>query len=32
MNIKLDKLPPNAMREIKGTELTTFLDQVLHQS
>src|SRR3989344_4449538 len=32
MNIKLWKLQPNAMREIKGEELATFLDQVLHQS
>jgi len=32
MNIKLGKLQPNAMREIKGEELATFLDQVLHQS
>ena len=32
MNIKLDNLKPNALREIKGEELATFLDQVLHQS
>jgi len=32
MNIKLAKLAPNTLREIKGEELTTFLDQVLHQS
>jgi 23S rRNA pseudouridine2604 synthase len=32
MNIKLGNLMPNAMREIKGEELTTFLNQVLHQS
>jgi len=32
MNIKLGNLKPNALREIKGEELTTFLDQVLHQS
>jgi len=32
MNIKLGNLKPNGFREIKGVELTTFLDQVLHQS
>ena len=32
MNIKLDNLKSNGLREIKGDELTTFLDQVLHQS
>ena len=32
MNIKLGKLMPNALREIKGEELATFLNQVLHQS
>ena len=32
MNIKLGNLQPNAMREIKGEELSTFLNQVLHQS
>jgi 23S rRNA pseudouridine2604 synthase len=32
MNIKLGNLKPNAIREIKGEELTTFLNQVLHQS
>ena len=32
MNIKLGKLMPNALREIKGEELTTFLNQVLHQT
>lgn len=32
MNIKLDNLKPKALREIKGKELITFLDQVLHQS
>ncbi len=32
MNIKLGKLAPNALREIKDSELATFLDQVLHQS
>jgi len=32
MNIKLGTLKPNTTREIKGEELTTFLDQVLHQS
>jgi len=32
MNIKLDALKPNALREIKDEELTTFLNQVLHQS
>ncbi len=29
MNIKLAKLAPNQLREIKGEELTTFLSQVL---
>jgi 23S rRNA pseudouridine2604 synthase len=32
MNIKLGNLKPNVLREIKGVELTTFLDRVLHQS
>jgi 23S rRNA pseudouridine2604 synthase len=32
MNIKLEKLRPNEFREIKGEELSIFLDQVLHQS
>lgn len=32
MNIKLGNLKPNALREIKGEELVTFLNQVLHQS
>jgi 23S rRNA pseudouridine2604 synthase len=32
MNIKLGNLKPNALREIKGEELNTFLNQVLHQS
>ncbi|MEJ0001752.1 MAG: pseudouridine synthase [bacterium] len=32
MNIELGKLAPNGSREIKGAELSTFLDQVLHQS
>ena len=32
MNIKLGALKPNALREIKDEELTTFLNQVLHQS
>lgn len=32
MNIKLENLKPNATREIKGKELSTFLDQVLRQS
>lgn len=32
MNIKLDKLKSNELREIKGTELSIFLDQVLRQS
>ncbi|OGI95647.1 hypothetical protein A2917_02895 [Candidatus Nomurabacteria bacterium RIFCSPLOWO2_01_FULL_42_17] len=32
MNIKLGNLKPGALREIKDEELTTFLDQVLHQS
>ncbi|MFA6077168.1 MAG: pseudouridine synthase [Candidatus Paceibacterota bacterium] len=32
MNIKLGKLMPNALREIKGEELAIFLNQVLHQS
>jgi len=32
MNIKLGKLNPNALRLIKGEELATFLNQVLHQS
>ena len=30
MNIKLDNLKPNALREIKGEELKTFLNSVLH--
>ncbi len=29
MNIKLEKLMPNAIREIKGEELTTFLKSIL---
>ncbi len=32
MNIKLGNLKSGDMREIKGEELTTFLNQVLHQS
>ncbi len=32
MNIKLGTLKEGATREIKGEELSTFLDQVLHQS
>ncbi len=32
MNIKLGKLAPNTLREIKGEELAIFLNQVLHQS
>ncbi|MFA6177721.1 MAG: pseudouridine synthase [Candidatus Paceibacterota bacterium] len=32
LNIKLNNLKPNALREIKGEELTIFLNQVLHQS
>lgn len=32
MNIKLNNLKPNALKEIKGKELTIFLDQVLRQS
>lgn len=32
LNIKLEKLKPNSLKEIVGTELTTFLNQVLHQS
>ncbi len=32
MNIKLNNLKSGALREIKGEELTTFLDQVLRQS
>jgi len=32
MNIKLGTLKPKGTREIKGEELATFLDQVLHQS
>ncbi|MFA6257577.1 MAG: pseudouridine synthase [Candidatus Paceibacterota bacterium] len=32
MNIKLGNLKPKAIREIKGEELTIFLNQVLHQS
>jgi len=32
MNIKLGTLKPKGLREIKGEELTTFLNQVLHQS
>ena len=32
MNIALGNLKPNALREIKGKELATFLDQVLRQS
>lgn len=32
MNIELGKLALKGIREIKGTELTTFLNQVLHQS
>ncbi|MFA6257181.1 MAG: pseudouridine synthase [Candidatus Paceibacterota bacterium] len=32
MNIKLGTLKPGGLREIKGEELSTFLDQVLRQS
>ncbi len=32
MNIKLGNLKPKGVREIKGKELSIFLDQVLHQS
>jgi 23S rRNA pseudouridine2604 synthase len=32
MNIKLGNLKSNGFREIKGEELTIFLDQILHQS
>lgn len=32
MNIKLDNLKSGGLREIKGEELTTFLNQVLRQS
>lgn len=32
MNIELKKLPYNQLREIKGKELTIFLNQVLHRS
>jgi len=32
MNIKLGNLKPNALREIKGEELATFLNPILHQS
>ena len=32
MNIKLGSLKPNILREIKGVELITFLDPILHQS
>jgi 23S rRNA pseudouridine2604 synthase len=32
MNIKLGNLKPKGLREIKGRELATFLDQVLRQS
>jgi len=32
MNIELGKLAPKALREIKGEELTTFLNQVLKQN
>ncbi|KKS04069.1 MAG: RluF [Candidatus Nomurabacteria bacterium GW2011_GWA2_41_25] len=32
MNIKLGSLKPNILREIKGAELITFLDPILHQS
>ncbi len=32
LNIKLGRLKPKGLREIKGKELSTFLDQVLHQS
>lgn len=32
MNIHLGALKPNTFREIKDKELSTFLDQVLHQS
>jgi 23S rRNA pseudouridine2604 synthase len=32
MNIKLGNLKEKGLREIKEEELTTFLDQVLHQS
>ncbi len=31
MNIKLDKLKPNCFREVKGEELSTFLEQILKQ-
>ncbi|MFA5778049.1 MAG: pseudouridine synthase [Candidatus Paceibacterota bacterium] len=32
MNIKLGTLKPGGLREIKGEELVTFLDPILHQS
>ena len=32
MNIKLGNLKPNNFREIKGEELSTFLNPILHQS
>jgi len=32
MNIELGKLHPNGLRAIKGKELSTFLDPILHQS
>lgn len=32
MNIQLGKQKPNTLREIKGEELVTFLNQVLHRS
>ena len=32
MNIKIGNLKEGVTREIKGEELSTFLDQVLHQS
>ena len=32
MNIKLGTLKPNEFREIKGEELSTFLNPILHQS
>ena len=32
MNIKLGNAKPKSLREIKGLELSTFLNQVLHQS
>ena len=32
MNIKLGNLKPNTFREIKGEELTIFLNPILHQS